>query len=151
KRPVTFHVVNGRGPRSARQLDRVIQLLDLYRSVGRDLIKVEVLNPYTELARTEDLAKRAPDLAVMQGGGVLIEYGEGTDAQFAGVTGNELFEPVAGGGSLERFESTFRGEDAITSVLIRLREGKKSRVAFTSGHGESAGSDLNPSGQGIGI
>jgi hypothetical protein len=150
KRPVTFHVVYGRGPRSGRQLDRVLQLLDLYRSAGGDLIKVDVLNPYTELARAEDLARRAPDLAVMQGGGVLIEYGEGTGAEFSVVTANDLFEP-AGGGSLERFESTFRGEDAITSALIRLREGKRSKVAFTSGHGESAGSDLNPSGQGIGI
>jgi hypothetical protein len=150
KRPVTFHVVYGRGTRAARQLDRVIQLLDLYRAAGRDLVKVEVLNPYTELARAEDLARQAPDLAVLQGGGVLIEYGDGSDAEFSVVTGNELFEPAAGG-SLERFESTFRGEDAITSALIRLREGKKSKVAFTAGHGESAGSDLNPSGQGIGV
>ena len=90
---------------------------------------------------------------MLQGGGVLIEYGEGTDAEFLVVTGNELFEPVAGGGadSLERFESVFKGEDAITSALIRLREARKSKVAFTTGHGESAPSDLNPSGQGIGI
>jgi hypothetical protein len=151
-RPVTFHVVYGRGPRSARQLDRVIQLLELYRSARPELIKVDILNPYTELARAEDLAKRAPDLAVMQGGGVLIEYGEGTDAEFTVVANNELFEPLAAGAdSLDRFESAFKGEDAVTSALIRLREARKSKVAFTAGHGESSGSDLNPSGQGIGI
>ena len=59
--------------------------------------------------------------------------------------------PAGGADSFERFESAFKGEDAITSALIRLREARKSKVAFTTGHGESAPSDLNPSGQGIGI
>ena len=58
-RPVTFHIVYGSGPRSARQLDRVVQLLELYRAVRPDMIKIDSLNPYTELARAEDLAKRA--------------------------------------------------------------------------------------------
>ncbi|HMF37551.1 MAG TPA: Gldg family protein, partial [Isosphaeraceae bacterium] len=53
--------------------------------------------------------------------------------------------------STDRFESVFKGEDAITSALIRLRESRKSKVAFTTGHGESSSSDLNPATQGIGI
>ncbi|HMF37448.1 MAG TPA: GldG family protein [Isosphaeraceae bacterium] len=152
-RPVTFHIVYGSGPRSARQLDRVVQLLELYRAVRLDLIKIDSLNPYTELARTEDLAKRAPDLAVMRGGGVLIEYGEGTDAEFVVVPARELFEPLSDASrvSTDRFESVFKGEDAITSALIRLRESRKSKVAFTTGHGEPSSSDLNPNSQGIGI
>jgi hypothetical protein len=153
-RPLTFHVVYGSGPRSARQLDRVIQLLDLYRAANPSLIRVDNLNPYTELARAEDLAKRAPDLAVMRGGGVLIEYGEGTGAEFAVVPGQEMFEPISADPARqnsERFESSFKGEDAITSALLRLREGKKFKVAFTSGHDEPSISDLNPSGQGHGL
>ena len=153
-RPVTFHVVYGGGPRSARQLDRVVQLLELYRGVRPDLIKIDSLNPYTELARAEDLVKRAPDLAVMRVGGVLIEYGEGTDAEFVVVPAQELFEPLSADASragTDRFESVFKGEDAITSALIRLRESRKSKVAFTTGHGEPSTSDLNPATQGIGI
>src|SRR5208337_502314 len=153
-RPVTFHIVSGSGPRSARQFDRVLQLLDLYRAVRPDMIKLDSLNPYTELARADDLAKRAPDLAVMRVGCVLIEYGEGTDAEFVVVPAQELFEPLSADASrvsTDRFESVFKGEDAITSALIRLRESRKSKVAFTTGHGEPSSSDLNPTSQGIGI
>jgi len=153
-RPVTFHIVYGSGPRSARQLDRVVQLLELYRAARPSMIKIDSLNPYTELARAEDLAKRAPDLAVMRGGGVLLEYGEGTDAEFVVVPSQELFEPLSADAarqSTDRFESVFKGEDAITSALIRLRESRKSKVAFTTGHGESSSSDLNPAGAGVGI
>src|SRR5208337_2475441 len=120
----------------------VVQLLELYRAVRPDMIKIDSLNPYTELARAEDLAKRAPDLAVMRVGGVLIEYGEGTDAEFVVVAAQELFEPLsadASRASTDRFESVFKGEDAITSALIRLRESRKSKVAFTPGHRHLAG------------
>ncbi len=51
----------------------------------------------------------------------------------------------------DRFESVFKGEDSITSALIRLRDSRKSKVAFTTGHGESSSSDLTPASQGIGI
>ncbi|MBV8488700.1 MAG: hypothetical protein JO161_10515, partial [Planctomycetaceae bacterium] len=96
-RPVTFHLVYGSGARSARQLDRVSQLLELYRAARPDLVKLDTLNPFTELARAEDLAKRVPDLGVTltRGGGVLIEHGEGSDAQFAVVTGQEMYEPTS--------------------------------------------------------
>ena len=57
-------------------------------------------------------------------------------------------DPAHGGQS--QFASAFTGEDEITSALIRLREGKKSKVAFTTGHGEPPTSDLNPRGRGIG-
>ncbi len=33
---------------------------------------------------------------------------------------------------------------------MRLREGKKTKVGFTTGHGEPSTSDLNPRGRGIG-
>jgi hypothetical protein len=154
KNPLTFYMVYGRGTRAARQLDRVAQLLEMYRSANPAMIKLETLNPYTELARAEDIAKRAPDLAVLQGGGVLIESGEGTGAEFVVVPGQEMFEPVAANRAPEnadRFESVFKGEDAITSALIRLRDARKSKVGFITGHGESAISDLNPAGPGIGI
>lgn len=154
KDPLTFYMVYGRGTRAARQLDRVAQLLELYRSASPAMIKLETLNPYTELTRAEDIAKRAPDLAVLQGGGVLIESGEGTAAEFVVVPSQELFEPLAANRAPEnadRFESVFKGEDAITAALIRLRENRKSKVGFITGHGESLISDVDPRGPGIGI
>ena len=57
-------------------------------------------------------------------------------------------DPARGG--QDQFASAFTGEDEITSAIIRLREGKKSKVAFTTGHGEPSTSDLNPRGRGIG-
>ncbi len=95
KRPITFHLVYGRGARSARQFARVYQLLELYRAANPSLIKIENLDPYTELSRTEDLAKRVPDLAVLRGEGVLIEYGEGADAEFMVVPAQEMFAPLS--------------------------------------------------------
>ena len=56
---------------------------------------------------------------------MLIESGEGTGAEFVVVPGQEMFEPVAANRAPEnadRFESVFKGEDAITSALIRLRD-----------------------------
>jgi hypothetical protein len=153
-RPLGFHLLFGRGGQSIRRLDRVAQLLDLYRAASPSLVKIDSLNPYTELARSEDLAKRAPDMAVLRGDRVLIEYGEGTEAQFMVVPAQEMFEPVGPEVSRQgsdRFESVFKGEDAITSALIRLREGKKSKVAFITGHGEPLTSDLNPRGPGVGL
>jgi len=154
KRPITFRLVYGRGARSARQFARVYQLLELYRAASPSLVKIENLDPYTELSRAEDLAKRVPDLAVLRGEGVLIEYGEGTDAQFMVVPAQEMFAPlspdVARPGA-DRFESVFKGEDAITSALIRMQEANKPKIAFTTGHGEPSTSDVNPRSQGIGI
>ena len=153
-RPVTFHLVYGRGTRAFRQLDRIGQLLELYRGARPDLIRIESVDPFTELSRLEDLARRAPDLGAMRGGGVLIEYGEGYDARFVGVGGPEMFDkPLVerAGENLGRFETTFRGEDAITSALIRIREGRVAKVAFTTGHGESKLDDLDPNSSGLGV
>ncbi|WP_076345022.1 GldG family protein [Paludisphaera borealis] len=153
-RPLTFHLIYGRGARAGRQLDRIAQLLELYRTARPDMVKIESVNPFTDLERTEDLAKRAPDLAVMQGGGVLIEFGEGEDAKYVAVGGQEMFDappPERSPASLDRFESTFKGEDALTSALIRIREGRTAKVAFLVGHGEPRLDDLNPNGPGLGL
>ena len=89
----------------------------------------------------------------MRSGGVLIEYGEGTDAQFVVVPSQEMFAPLPADAvrGTDRFETVFKGEDAVTSALIRLRESRKHKVGFTSGHNESLLSDLNPASSGIGI
>jgi hypothetical protein len=90
----------------------------------------------------------------MQGGGVLIQYGEGEEAKYVAVGGQEMFAPVPPErmqASLDRFETTFKGEDVLTSALIRTREGRTAKVAFVVGHDEPSLDDLNPNGPGHGV
>jgi ABC-type uncharacterized transport system len=153
QQPVTFTMVFGRGPRAVRQRERVVQLLESYKAVSPALIELVSIDPYSDPTRNDDLVKRVPELELLSGGGVVIEYGEGEDKQHAVVRNGDLFQPLAPGvarGGTDQFASAFTGEDEITSALIRLREGKRSKVVFTTGHGEPATNDLNPRSQGVG-
>ena len=88
---------------------------------------------------------------MLHGGGVVIEYGEGTRRAAVVVRNQELFEPIPSSqlrAGSDRSTSAFTGEDEITSALIRLREGKNVKVAFTTGHGEPRPDD--PGGKGLG-
>ena len=114
------------------------------------MIKITALNPYEDLARLDELSKRVPELALLRGGGVLIEYGDDKETPPIVVRSQDLFElpslrQLRGG---DRFDSAFTGEDAITSALQRFRQGKGVKVAFTTGHGEPKPDD--PGGKGLG-
>ena len=151
-RPATLTVFFGNSERSVRQLDRVRQLADLYRAANPNRVRVEYLNPFTDVKEFEDLARRVPDVAASGSDGIVVAYGEGPDAPRAVLGTRELFEANSGSGSGgERFASTFRGEDAITSALIRLAEGKRARVAFTTGHGEPSTAEVDPNRPGYGL
>lgn len=134
---------------------RVLQLLDLYKAENPSKVKVEVMNPLRDLEQFEQLQKRVPDVAVAarEGGGVVIEYGEAQAAERLVIQGTELFEarPAMNQADPRRFETTFNGEDAITSALIRLRAGKRTRVAFSTGHGEPSIEPLETSQPGLGL
>lgn len=149
--PVAFHLVHGRSALARRQEDRVAQLLELYRSARPELVRVERLDRYADLARGDELARRSPELGMMPGGGVLIEYGSEDSARFAAVSNQEMFE--ADGSDASRgagvYASAFRGEDAVTSALIRLAEGTTIKIGFTTGHDESASERTASAGSGI--
>jgi hypothetical protein len=149
-RPVTFTLISGQSALAQRHRARVEQLLESYRSLNPTRIRITALNPYEDLARLEELGKRVPELALIREGGVLIEYGEDKETAPMVVRNQDLFElpsprQLHGG---ERFDTIFTGEDAITSALHRLREGKGVKVAFTSGHGEPRPDDMG--GRGLG-
>jgi hypothetical protein len=153
KQPVTFTSVFGRGPRAVRQRERVLQLLESFKSVNPAFIEIDSVDPYSDLTRGDELLKRVPELEILHGGGIVIEYGEGEGATHVVVRNQDLFHPIQPGGgrsSQTNFASAFTGEDEITSALVRLREGKRAKVAFTTGHGEAASNDLNPRGRGVG-
>jgi len=153
-RPVTFTMIFGRGQRASRQRDRVVQLLESYKAANPRMIQIVSLDPFNDLPRLDELAKHVPEIEPLQvRGGVVIEYGEGGGAEYVVVRNQDLFQPIpldAAHGGLNHYASAFTGEDEFTSALMRLREGKKARVAFTTGHGEPSTTDLNPWGRGIG-
>jgi hypothetical protein len=159
EQPVTFMMVFGRGPRAVRQRDRVVQLLESYKAANPAMIELDSLDPFSDPTRYDELVKRLPELellhggGVVSGGGVVIEHGAGENAQHAVVRNGDLFQQPPSGaaqGGMDQYASAFTGEDEITSALIRLREGKKAKVVFTTGHAEPLTSDLNPRGVGIG-
>ena len=151
-RPVKFTLFFGTSAIASRQRDRVVQLLEAYKSANPDFIVRDNLDPYNDTIRYEELAKRVPELELLQGGGVVIEYGTGEGAPHAVVRNQDLFlrlgtDPRLGS---NRFASSFSGEDEITTALLRLKEGQKTKVGFTVGHGEPSTQDLNPRGRGVG-
>ncbi len=149
-RPVTFTMISGQSALAERQRARVEQLLESYRAISPGLIRITSLNPYEDLARVDELSKRVPELPLLRGGGVLIEYGEDKETPPVVVRNQDMFDLPSPSQlrSGNRFESSFKGEDAITTALLRLREGKGVKVAFTAGHGEPKPDDMG--GKGLG-
>lgn len=147
-RPVRFTLFFGQGAVASRQRDRVVQLLEAYKAANPDRIKRDNLDPFNDVTGYEELAKRVPELELLQGGGVVIEYGTGEAATHAVVRNQDLFLRLRT--DPRQFASSFSGEDEITTALLRLKEGQKTKVGFTVGHGEPSTQDLNPRGPGVG-
>lgn len=154
KRPVTYTMFFGRSGVALQQRDRVDQLLELFHTANPEMVRVESVDPYRDLARYEALVKRVPAVDVTPGGGVVVEYGEGETADREVVRNTDLFEvpPAAPfDPDAERFVTAFKGEDALSTALIRLREGKKPRVVFTTGHGEPSIDEASTTRAGLGV
>lgn len=151
-RPVTFTLFFGGSPLEVLQSDRVRQLLEVYKAANPGLVRLEQVRRYAEAEKFNALAKRVPDITVTQGGGVLIEYGEGDEASRVVVRNHDLFDlPQTAQleANTQRLESKFHGENAVTSALIDLREEKKPKIAFSTGHGEPSINDSDPRRPGI--
>jgi len=151
-RPLKFTVFFGNSERSMRQLDRVRQLVELYHVANPSKVSVEYLDPFRDIKEFEALARRVPDVAASSGDGMVLTLGEGADAPRAVLGTRELFDVGStSGSSSDRYTSTFRGEDLITSTLIRLREGKRTKVAFSTGHGEPSTAEVDFNRAGFGL
>jgi hypothetical protein len=153
KRTVTFTVFFGSGPLARAQRDRVEQLLELYKAANPSRIRIEHVDPFDgkDADKIDALRKRLPDVVMTQGGGIAVEYGEGESADREIVANRDLFDIARQGADFDRFVSSFKGEDAVTTTLIRLREGKRSKVVFTTGHGEPSTTEFDPRRPGIGV
>lgn len=152
--PVTFTTFFGRSKAAVQQFDRVQQLLDLYRAANPEMVRLDHVDPFRDLVRYETLVKAVPDVDVTPGGGIVIEYGAGNTARRAVVRNSDLFDlPRAArfDPNADEFQSVFKGEDAVTTALIRLREGTMPKVVFTTGHGEPSPDDMEMSRPGLGL
>lgn len=146
-RPVLLTLFTGNSPSARIASERMSQLLDLYRAANPRLVRVAAIDPYREPEKYEAIVKRVPDVAVTQAGGVLIEYGQGAKTSHVVVRNNDLFDVTPGGGfqgNAAQFESRFHGEDALTAALIGIREEKKPKLFFTTGHGEPSLGEVDP-------
>ncbi|QDV34572.1 GldG family protein [Tautonia plasticadhaerens] len=148
--PVTFTVFFGDG--EFGQVDRVRQLLQLYKDEAPDRVTIEYLNAFGEPDRARDLADRVPGLALTEGGGVLVSYGEGDEVRHIIVRNADMFaaELPQDPGSGVVAETSFLGEAALTTALIRLKQGEQPIVAFTTGHGEPSIDAMDPRRPGLG-
>ncbi len=154
EKPVKFTVFFGQSSVAALEMGRVLELLELYKAANPSKITIETIDPYRDRERFALLAQRVPDVQVSEGGGVVIELGEGEGAERLVVPNTALFEFPRQDRftqNSERFVSTFHGEDAVTSALARMREGKRPKIAFLTGHGEPSLDELDPRKPGLGL
>ena len=152
--PVRFTTFFGRSGPALQQKDRVDQLLDLYRTVNPEHVRIDHVDPFREPTRYDVLTKRIKDVEITQGGGVVVEYGEGDATDHAVVRNLDLFEiPAAArfNPDVQSVRTAFKGEDAITSAVMRLRESKKPKIVFTTGHGEPSIDEMEVARPGLGF
>ena len=131
---------------------RVNALLDLFKAENPDKVNVETIRPYQDEAAFKPLADAMPELNMMaMTGGVLVEYGEGKDVDRAVVNNADLFERERSAASEDRDHPkvNFTGEEALISAVVRLKQGKRLKVGFTTGHGESSFEPVAPPQQAI--
>ena len=149
-RLVAFH---GNSEGSIRRLERVVQLLDQFKAANPSKVEVEYVDVVRQAREFEALVKQFPDVAATPGDGLAVILGNGENPPHAVIGTSELFDRARTQfeGKPDRFLSTFHGEDAVTSAIVRLREGKRSKVAFATGHGEPSIQDANPNLPGPGL
>lgn len=152
-RPLKFSLVMGQDPKSVRHRARIRQVVRLYKEANPEKVSFEEVDPYrrANAALYDALLKRTPDLAMMPGDAVVVEYGgdEGPVARSViAVADLTRSAPGPGGGTLT---TTFTGEDAITSTIARLREGKRTTIGFVTGHGEPSLNEMDPRIPGLGL
>lgn len=132
-RDVQIYIVFGR---DSKVYGEVQSLSEEYRRHGRQRVKVKSIDPVRDIERAEQL-KAETGLSLSQNG-VLVRCGD--NKRF--ITEEELVvrEP---GTSTNRAIIEFRGEDAISSALISVVEGRVRRFYYVVGKGSRSESAEN--------
>ncbi len=118
-------------------------LAEEYRRNGKNLIKVEFIDPVRDLERTEQF--KAENKISLQQNGVLVKANKGM--RF--IKEEEMIIRSRG---MDPDHPTihFRGEDAITSAIIGLMEGSLRRFYFVTGKGARAESGTSDAIEALG-
>ena len=121
--------------RDAQLYGDVQSLLEEYRLHGKQRIKVRSIDPLRDIERAENL-KAETGLSLSQNG-ILIR--SGVNKRF--ITEEELAIRETGTSTNKQI-TEFRGEDAVTSALVGVLEGKTKRFYFIVGKGSRADSSV---------
>ncbi|HYG65175.1 MAG TPA: GldG family protein [Thermoanaerobaculia bacterium] len=119
--------------------DPVRELLARYEAAS-PRIKVEFVDPEKNPVKAQQLAQQygvtSPGVAVSSGDDRrFIDSADLVEVDFAAMQSGQ--QPGVSG---------FKGEQLFTSTLVQLREGRKPRILFTTGHGERSLDDRGPQG-----
>ena len=130
-----------------RKRQQIEELLDLYEAQNPQLIDYDVVNYLEDRVETEKLLRQYPELAG-QLPGILVIYGQGGEERHKVIKDSELFTfEVSFDPAMTDFsgtQTTFNGENALTSAIRELRQARKTKVYFTVGHGELDTDDQDP-------
>jgi len=132
-RDVQINIVFGR---DSKVYGEVQSLLEEYRMHGRQRIKVRSIDPVRDIERAEQL-KADTGLSLAQSG-VLIRCG--VNKRF--ITEEELVIREAGTSTNKQIIE-FRGEDAISSAIISVVEGRVKRFYYIVGKGSRSDAALS--------
>ncbi len=124
-RDVTIYMVFAR---DSKLFSEVNSLLEEYRLHGRQRVKLRTIDPVRDIERAENL-KAETGLSLTQNGILLVS---GPNKRF--ITEEELIIREAGT-RMQKEIIEFRGEDAVTSALVNVVEGKVRRFYFIGGKG----------------
>ncbi len=117
--------------RRSKLYDDVRALTDEYLRNGKNLVKVEFVDPTLDAERAEQV--KIQNAVTLQTSGVLVKANKGL--RF--ISEAELVIQSPG---IDKDHPTldFRGEDALTSAIVGLLEGAQKRFYFISGKGARA-------------
>lgn len=132
-RDVQIYIVFGR---DSKVYGEVQSLLEEYHLHGRQRVRVKSIDPVRDIERAEQI-KADTGLSLSQNG-VLIRCG--TNKRF--ITEEELVVRESGT-STNRQIIEFRGEDAITSALVSVIEGRIRRFYYVVGKGSRSDAALS--------
>ncbi len=115
-------------PRDSKIADDMRALADEYKRLGKKLIRTEFIDPVRDIERAEKL-KVETGIKLAQAG-VLVQANK--RSRF--ISEEEIHLKVQGSDAQNAVQF-FRGEDAITSAIISLIEGKTHKFYFIVGKG----------------
>jgi len=124
--------------RDSKLYGEVQMLLEEYRLHGKQRIRLRSIDPLRDIERAENLKNRT-GLSLTQNGVLILA---GANKRF--ITEDELAVRETGTSTNKQIIE-FRGEDAVTSALVSVMEGRVRNFYFIMGKGSRSDSAINDS------